>query len=56
MFLFMLIFFTSGTRFHVAIDHQALIALEQWKASSHRLLLWLIATRANGTFSFLHTA
>jgi len=33
---------------HVAIDHQPLTALEQWKASRHRLL-WSIATWANGT-------
>jgi len=31
---------------YVAIDHQPLIVLEQWKASRHRLLwvLWSIAT------------
>jgi len=34
---------------HVAIDHQPLTALEQWKTSRHQLL-WVavVATWANG--------
>jgi len=31
---------------HVAIDHQPLTALEQWKASRHRLL-WVVVVNHN---------
>jgi len=46
----------SGARLPIAIDHQPLTALEQWKASRHRLL-WMVViihkTNALSLYGFM---